>query len=292
MLKCSYIIIIHNNENTIAEVVDSLKEINGNFKREFIFINDGSNDNSLGILKSYVAPLPKVTIINNKTTIGPAQCINKVIRLAQGDYIHFLDGSEIIDPNTTIKLIECCKNTGREVAFGLTGCSPSNYPTSTTITLIEQPIKEILINKIPNIRNIGLPGSLVCLNLLKKVGLADSQIYTANMSLSLRCAQYSKFAFLNEIVSTKVHIEGAPIDKEFEVYNNLQAIYNFITHNKDLFINYKPQLITALVNELKKVHSRFPYSYLLSYLKSKYLKSMLNLDRIIQQYKVELEKLF
>ena len=41
MLKCSYIIIIHNNENTIAEVVDSLKEINGNFKREFIFINDG-----------------------------------------------------------------------------------------------------------------------------------------------------------------------------------------------------------------------------------------------------------
>jgi hypothetical protein len=181
---------------------------------------------------------------------------------------------------------------GSEVAFGISKDPKlSNLPTSK-MTLIEQPIKEILVNKIPGIRNIGLPGSLVSLKLLEKIGMADNEIYTANMSLSLRCAKYSKFVFLDDIVSTKVNMANIIIDKEFEAHNNLQAIYNFVKHNKEIFTNYKPQLVIALINELRKVQTSFPYSYLLIYLLSKYLKNCMNLDKIIKCYKKELEKLF
>ena len=38
MLRCTYIVLIHNNESNITKLVDSLKMIAGNFHKEFIFV--------------------------------------------------------------------------------------------------------------------------------------------------------------------------------------------------------------------------------------------------------------
>ncbi|MEA0971755.1 Glycosyltransferase family 2 N-terminal domain protein [Candidatus Megaera venefica] len=66
MLRCTYIVLIHNNESNIAKLVDSLKKIVGNFRKEFIFVDDGSTDNSLNLLKAEVNDIPRTTIITQK----------------------------------------------------------------------------------------------------------------------------------------------------------------------------------------------------------------------------------
>ena len=50
MLRCTYIVLICNHESNIPDLVDSLKKISGNFRKEFIFVDDGSVDDSLNIL--------------------------------------------------------------------------------------------------------------------------------------------------------------------------------------------------------------------------------------------------
>ena len=66
MLKCTYIVLLNNNENNIFQLVKSLKELNSSFRKEFIIINDGSKDNSLKLIKSATSDLPRTTIITQK----------------------------------------------------------------------------------------------------------------------------------------------------------------------------------------------------------------------------------
>ena len=66
MLKCTYIVLLNNNESNISLLIKSLKEISGSFRKEFIIIDDGSKDNSLELVKLAANDLPRTTIITQK----------------------------------------------------------------------------------------------------------------------------------------------------------------------------------------------------------------------------------
>jgi glycosyltransferase involved in cell wall biosynthesis len=285
MTICTYIVLIRNNINNIPSLVDSLRRINGNLRKEFIFIDDGSTDNSLNTLKLAVNDLPRTTIITQDTQ-GPTISINKGTSLATGNYIHFVDGDEILHPQSTSLLIEASLKLGTQVAIGkvATALKENILPASK---LIESPIKEILINKIEEARKVGESGSLIHRALLEKTGKADSHIYTHNISLSLRCAKYSKFAYIEEVISS--HPNSKTQHDDFSAHNTLKAIYNFAKDNPELFSNLKTELLTALSSTLNKTPSKLNYS--LKSAISKYIKEP-SLDKILQLYKQELDNLF
>ena len=51
MPKISFVCPIFNKEKYLTYVLDSIKKQKGEFEKEYIFINDGSKDASLSILK-------------------------------------------------------------------------------------------------------------------------------------------------------------------------------------------------------------------------------------------------
>ena len=51
MTKISFICPVFNKEKYLPKVLESIKNQVGDFKKEYIFINDGSTDNSLKLLK-------------------------------------------------------------------------------------------------------------------------------------------------------------------------------------------------------------------------------------------------
>ncbi|WPY00586.1 Gycosyltransferase family 2 protein [Candidatus Trichorickettsia mobilis] len=290
MLKCSYIILIFNNENNIQKLVKSLENIVGSFRREFIFVDDGSTDNSLKILKQSIATLPKTTIILQQN-IGPALSLNKAINLVDGDYVHFVQGSEILQPESTIKLINSCETMAASVAIGRSCTSFSEIKSSnrlSNIQVIPCPIKEILEYNPQTSRNVGLSASLVRLKLLEQVNGADDLVYNCNMSLSLRCAQYSKFAFINEGISITENITKSEAQSLFEAYNNLRAILNFVQTNPEFCQSYKSSLLLALSYELKSIQAKCNYYW--KYLLSK-CSNNISLEQIINYYEQELAKL-
>jgi glycosyltransferase involved in cell wall biosynthesis len=291
MLKCTYVVLLSNNENNISCLIKSLQNTVGNFTKEFIIIDDGSKDNSLTTVKFAVNDLPRTTIITQQTQ-GPAISINKAISLANGDYIHFVEGDEILHPESTMIMIDSCKKLGAEVACikGKEVENATTFPKKLPIQprLIQVPITQILLNKIKPLRNIGGSGSLVARNLLEKTGKADSSIYSQTMSMSLRCAKYSNFVFVNNILIFKQK-NLTKLDRKFESYNNLRAAYNFAISHPEICQTIIPELLQNL--SLEMLSQKLKVKYYLQSIRAKYSKT-LPLDKVLEFYKTEYEKLF
>lgn len=111
-IKFSLIIPIYNKETLVQNLFNLLEEINYS-KIEVIFIDDGSTDNSLFLIKK-LAKKSKLTIkILHQTNSGPGVARNKGLKISTGDYIWFIDSDDIfnIDAfNNFNKIINTHKN--------------------------------------------------------------------------------------------------------------------------------------------------------------------------------------
>ena len=94
MVKVSIILPVYNVEKYVNECLDSI--VNQTFNdMEIICINDGSTDNSLAILNSYASRDERIKIISQENAgLGAAR--NVGIRLAEGEYIFFIDSDDFI----------------------------------------------------------------------------------------------------------------------------------------------------------------------------------------------------
>lgn len=90
MPRVSVIIPTYNRAHYIAETIHSVFEQNFN-DYEVIVIDDGSTDNTEEVIKPY---LDKITFIR-KENGGPASARNEGIKIAEGEYIAFLDSDDL-----------------------------------------------------------------------------------------------------------------------------------------------------------------------------------------------------
>lgn len=120
-MKCVSIIIpVYNCEKYIEKTIDSvLKQTYKNF--EILVINDGSTDNTLGILKKIQTNESRLIIINQSNR-GVSTARNTGISYSSGDYIAFLDGDDIWHPT---KLEEQLK--ALDEGFGACYCGFNFY---------------------------------------------------------------------------------------------------------------------------------------------------------------------
>ena len=119
MTSVSYVIPVFNKSKFLKPVVNSLKSQKGPFKKEFIFIDDGSTDESYKILKEETKNLKNCLILKQKNK-GSANATNVGIKYAKMKYIKFLDADDVILSNSTKILIDILeKNSNCIVAYGL-----------------------------------------------------------------------------------------------------------------------------------------------------------------------------
>ena len=300
----TYVVTVFNKEKYIANVIESLKKIRGDFRKEFIFVDDGSTDSSLSLIQTHAKTLPRALIITQKNA-GPAASVNKGIRLAHGEYIHFVDGDDVICPQSTEILLKASKDFGTDVAFGLRGKlnhEGMQYTQSERevaddsdkeAIVIDSPIKEILNGKIPGIRSIGSSGSLVNRGLLDKISGADSKVFIQDMSISLRCAKYSKFIFVPATVSyspSTYDKNNISHDKAFEAYNTLCAIANFMEEHQEVASKFLPELYKTLWSTVWKL-DKYNVKTLHKYLLSKCSKGNVSFASLLKSYREEIKKL-
>ena len=91
----SIIIPAYNIENYIAKCLDSL--LNQTYKNlEIIVVDDGSSDNTGKIVDDYVLRYKNIKAIHKKNG-GVSSARNSGIDVANGEYIGFVDGDDIVD---------------------------------------------------------------------------------------------------------------------------------------------------------------------------------------------------
>ena len=97
MIKLSIIIPVYNVEQYLEKCINSL--INQTLKElEFIFVNDGTPDNSVNIIKKYQKKDKRIKLLE-KDNGGQASARNLGLKHAKGEYIAFLDSDDYVSEN-------------------------------------------------------------------------------------------------------------------------------------------------------------------------------------------------
>lgn len=93
---------VYNNEGSVSRAISSI--LNQSFKDfEFLVINDGSTDNTAGIINSFNDS--RIRIINNKSNLGLTRSLNKGLKKAKGKYIARIDADDFSFPERLEKQI-------------------------------------------------------------------------------------------------------------------------------------------------------------------------------------------
>lgn len=93
-MKLSVIVPIYNAEEYLESCLRSLNALRDEFY-EFILVNDGSRDNSLGICFKY-RNLDSRFIVVDKNNGGVSSARNAGLNIAKGKYIYFLDSDDLV----------------------------------------------------------------------------------------------------------------------------------------------------------------------------------------------------
>ena len=114
--KISVIIPVYNVAKFLPQCLDSL--LNQTLKEiEIICINDGSKDNSLEILNQYAEKDSRIKILDQPNQ-GQSAARNNGLKLAQGEYIGFVDSDDWVDTNYFEQLYIAAKKFDSDIAAG------------------------------------------------------------------------------------------------------------------------------------------------------------------------------
>lgn len=100
----SIIVPVYNTEKYLQDCIDSL--VNQTMKEiEIIFVNDASTDSCLEIMKKNQKECPdKIIVIDSKENLKQGGARNLGLRIAQGDYILFVDSDDFVAPTICEKM--------------------------------------------------------------------------------------------------------------------------------------------------------------------------------------------
>jgi len=100
------LIFTYNQESLIKETLDSV--INQSYENitKIVVSDDGSNDGTPQIIMDYSLKNPLIVPVLAKNNKGIAYNMNRAIKRADGDYISFLDGDDLMHPHKIEKQVD------------------------------------------------------------------------------------------------------------------------------------------------------------------------------------------
>lgn len=94
-VKISVAVITYNQEDTIAQTLDSILAQLGDFDLEVVVGEDCSSDNTWNICKEYVSQYPnKVRLLPNSHNLGIMSNFTRVIQQCNGDFVGMCAGDD------------------------------------------------------------------------------------------------------------------------------------------------------------------------------------------------------
>ena len=117
MEKISIVVSCYNEEKALPLFYEEMervrkKDFEGIVEFEYIFVNDGSKDNTLKIIKELNQKDPKVRYISFSRNFGKEAAMYAGLEAAEGDYVTLMD-ADLQDPPALLKqMYDAIKNEG------------------------------------------------------------------------------------------------------------------------------------------------------------------------------------
>jgi glycosyltransferase involved in cell wall biosynthesis len=201
MSKVSFVCPIYNKKKYLPYVLKSIKEQKGSFEKEYIFINDGSQDGSLEYLKKSTSKWKNILIIN-QTNKGPASATQLGITRANGDFIKLVGGDDIMAPFCTELLLTMIKKSKTVAVFSnyelLDNYKNINYQNDLVrnLRVINKPLLQTIKSSYS-----GTTPNLFCNKSIRISGGCEEKIFVEDFSLVLGLSNLGNFCFIDNITS-------------------------------------------------------------------------------------------
>ncbi|HWB48655.1 MAG TPA: glycosyltransferase family 2 protein [Stellaceae bacterium] len=237
----SYVVTVYNKVPVLPFLLAGLAAQQGDFSREFIFVDDGSTDDSGALLRRLTAGWQAVTIVSQANG-GPAVAFNAGLRRARGDYIKPMDADDVLLPWGTRRLLDAIEATGCAVAFGLP--TPTYDIASTPEAVLSVfPHRPGPVERCDNMIRRSLRGAqtnpstwLARADAVRRSGGCDERVFIQDYSLELRLAALGGFACLHEmIVRGPAAAPGRLNDNQAQILHDVnRALAYFIADHPGL----------------------------------------------------------
>ncbi len=242
----SYVVTIYNKAGYLPMVVEGLRRQEGDFEREFIFVDDGSTDDRVAVIERETADLSNVTVVRQQNA-GPSWALNAGLAKARLPWVKGLDGDDVPSPWATKLLLTAAYGTGCPVAFGghLT-FRPGEDPfernrealtsMATAPARIERPLERLVDGQL-----FGNPSCwLAERKLILAAGGCDPAVFIQDVSITLRLAARACFAVIEDPVFM------APQEEETRLTGNQMQILHDVSRAYANFFAEHPEVPAEL----------------------------------------------
>ena len=113
----SFIIPVYNKAAYLPKVLAAIAAQTGDFPREFIFVDDGSTDDSLNLLRELTQGWKNLTILQ-QANHGAAHATNRAIERASQPYLKFVDADDLLAAPATEVLLSALAPSDACLAYG------------------------------------------------------------------------------------------------------------------------------------------------------------------------------
>jgi hypothetical protein len=150
----SIIVPVFNEEKILRDVVERFMTLSDPFAREWIFVDDGSTDQSLQILKNLQSRFD-FKLISNEQNRGKGFCIQQGLKLVSGHWVTIQDADLEYDPCEIPKLLAPLIGDLADVSFGnrfmggrLVGQSHAHYLANRLLTFLNNFLSGLRLNDV------------------------------------------------------------------------------------------------------------------------------------------------
>lgn len=120
MGKLSVIIPAHNEEKTVAKLLDLLFSVKlpRGFELEVIAVEDGSTDSTWSILQKLASQSKQLRAIRNKKNLGKSQTVKRGVMMSTGDWVVVQDADLEYVPGEIRTLLDLALQEGLDFVYG------------------------------------------------------------------------------------------------------------------------------------------------------------------------------
>lgn len=294
----SIIVPVHNSSKYLKECIESI--LNQTYKNiEIIVIENGSTDNSLGILNKYKDKI-KIEILKEK---GLSKARNKGIELSTGSYLAFVDSDDIINSTFIEDLVKNLEDNNSDMSI----CNYEEIHEYSNKKILRECYPKENINKEEIINNLDKFNYAIWNKLYKKEIITENNIEFPNdlkyedipfiLSYLTKCSKISKIKKTLYIYNIHKKSEQTTVDERiYDIIEIMNLCFKITSKDKleNLYINtlstyalkmryvkdvkLRKEFIDKIYNELNKNYPNWK--------KSNYIKSRNIFKRIIQKNKI------
>jgi len=239
--KVSVIIPTYNRANLLPRAINSvLSQTFQDF--ELIVVDDASIDNTKEVVENFQKKDKRIRYIQRKNSGGgPTKAINAGLKVAQGEYISFLEDDDEWLPEKTEKQLELFRKSKKK-NLGFVGCN---------VLIIDEKLKTTKTYNLPKYKdNVFLKKLLVgskfffnfSILIVKKevvseVGFLDENLkIAADQDIYLRIAQKYSFDFV-PVPLIKFHIHGSNLSRKPNYNKEMSEWLYMLEKYRDLYKN-------------------------------------------------------